>query len=238
MYLTKDILIQMLSEAGHKGNRLGKTRLIKFLYLAEVEYCREMRNRLTDLKWVFHYYGPYAFELESILSEREFERVDLKTQNDQDVILFKVAESLSPYAHKVDAKLSLIIKKIVGQWIDRPLAELLDYVYFETEPMLAVERRGQMLDFTTVRKDNLPVVVPLKASKETQLKVAELRKRIGPSLEKLSEQGASRSEEGKEYHAAMEGWENDMDKEFDPEALKRISLTITRSTHDTGKQGN
>jgi hypothetical protein len=238
MYLTKDVLIQVLSEAAEKGKTLGKTRLIKFLYLTEVEYCREIGERLTDLKWLFYRYGPYAFELESILAEREFQRVEIKTPSDQDATLFRIAEQLVPFSRKVDTKLSLIIKMIVGHWIDKTFAELLDYVYFQTEPMLAVDKRGQILDFTTVKKESQSLVVPLKASSDTQLRVAELRKRIGATLKRLAEQRASGREIGKEYHTAMGAWEQDLDKEFDPETLKRISLTVTRPANDTGKQGN
>jgi hypothetical protein len=127
---------------------------------------------------------------------------------------------------------------IVGHWIDKTFAELLDYVYFQTEPMLAVDKRGQILDFTTVKKESQSLVVPLKASSDTQLRVAELRKRIGATLKRLAEQRASGREIGKEYHTAMGAWEQDLDKEFDPETLKRISLTVTRPANDTGKQGN
>jgi len=89
-----------------------------------------------------------------------------------------------------------------------------------------------------VRKETRTEVVPLTASKEVKRKVDELRKRIGPTLSRLVEQRASLRDEGKEYQAAMEAWEEDMGRQFDPEDLKRISLTITRPTNNTGEQGN
>jgi len=235
MYPAKDILIQVLSEAAEKNKGLGKTRLVKFLYLTEVEHYRETAERLTDLKWLFYHYGPYALELEGILAEREFQRAEIKTQEDKDVILFRVAEPMLPYVRRVDAKVSLVIKKIVGQWIDRTLAELLDYVYFETEPMQAVNKRGEVLDFATVRMESRTAVVPLTASKEVMRKVDELRKRIGPTLSRLAEQRAPLREEGKEYQVAMEAWEEDMGKEIHPEDLQRISLTVTKQFNDTGE---
>ncbi|MBI4535311.1 MAG: DUF4065 domain-containing protein, partial [Ignavibacteriae bacterium] len=220
MYLAKDILIQVLSEAVDKGKSLGKTRLVKFLYLTEVEYYREIGERLTELRWLFYHYGPYALELEDILAEPKFKRSEFKTEDDRDVILFRVAEPMPSYARRVDVKVSLLVKKIVGRWIDKTLAELLDFVYFETEPMQTAERRGELLDFSTVKKETQTVVIPLTASKETRRKVDELRKRIGPTLRRLVEQRNSPREEGKEYQAAMETWEEDMSKEFDPETLK------------------
>ena len=238
MYLTKDILIQVLSEAAEKGKSLGKTRLIKFLYLTEVEYCRENGERLTNLRWLFYHYGPYALELEDILAEREFEKVEIKTQDDKEVFLFRVTEPAIPYARKIEVRLSLLIKKIVGQWIDKTLGELLDYVYFETEPMQAVEKRGEVLDFSTITKATQPVVVPLKASRETQLRVNQLRQLIEPTLKRLMEQRILERDEGKDYQLAMEAWDEEMSKDFDVEALKNISLIITRLPNHPGKQGN
>ena len=238
MYSTKDILLQVLRETSEQNKSFGKTRLIKFLYLVEVEYYREMGQRITDLNWLFYYYGPYALELDAVFSEREFEKKEIKSQDDKDVILFKVAESVASYAHKIDVKISLLIKKIVGYWKDKPLEELLDYVYFETEPMQTVEKRGDVLDFTTIKKENAQVVIPLKASKETETKVAELRKRLAPTLKRLAEQRVTERNVGKEYQEAIEAWDEDMRKDFDPEVLKKITITITRPTYDSGKEGN
>ena len=74
MYPTKDILLQILGEASERGKTLGTTRLVKFLYHTEFENYRETSERLTDLRWLFYYYGPYAVELDSIFAEREFEK--------------------------------------------------------------------------------------------------------------------------------------------------------------------
>jgi hypothetical protein len=234
MLNSKDILLQILTEAP-----VGKTRLVKLLYLVEVEYYRATSERLTDLMWLFHYYGPYAFELEEILAQPEFAREQIKTQGEKDVTLFRVAEARIPYGWKLDARISLLVKKIVGEWRGKSLEELLDYVYFETEPMQAVQNRGDRLDFTVIKNEPEQIVVPLKASRETERRISELRKRIAPTLKRLGEQRtAAELAAGKEYQEAMKAWDEEMNKEFDPEAIKRISLTITRPTDDTGKQGN
>ncbi len=235
MYPTKDILIQLLSEASEKGKNLGKTQLVKFLYLTEVESFRETSERLTDLQWLFYYYGPYAVELDSILSGREFEKTQFKTQQERDFTRIRVAEGMIPYNRKVDVKLTLLIKKIVRQWIDKPLEELLDYVYFETEPMQAVEKRGDVLDFTTIKKENAQVVIPLKASKETELKIAELRRRIAPTLKKLAEWRKVSEPTTEEYQEALRAW--DEEETLDADALKRLKIIIKPNT-DSGTQGN
>lgn len=234
MLNSKDILVQILKEAS-----VGKTRLVKLLYLVEVEYYRAVSERLTNLEWLFHYYGPYAFELEDVLAQPEFAWEQIKTVDEKDLTRFRVAEDRIPYGWKLDARIGLLVKRIVGEWRGRRLEELLDYVYFETEPMQAVQKRGDRLDFTVIKKGLEQVVVPLKASKETERKVSELRKRIALTLKRLGEQRTTTEHNaGREYQDAMQAWDEEMVKEFDPDALKRVSITITRPEHGTGKQGN
>lgn len=46
---------------------LSRTKLVKLLYLIDVEYYRRYRETLTGWQWRFHHYGPYAFEFETFL---------------------------------------------------------------------------------------------------------------------------------------------------------------------------
>src|SRR5438128_139789 len=162
-HTSKEILLQILDEAEGRKTHLGKTQLVKFLYLTEVEYYRINRQRLTDLHWLFYHYGPYALELEDILSQPEFEQERFTTQNENEFIRFRVAEQIRGYKTSLGPKVTLIVKRIVGQWRERPLHELLDYVYFETEPMQSVKKRGDVLDFSTIKPESeAEKVIPLK----------------------------------------------------------------------------
>jgi hypothetical protein len=177
---------------------------------------------------VFHLYGPYAHELEDTLKFPVFQKLIIETGNNREFIKYRVAEPTNDYKQYVDAKLSVLIKKIVGQWKDKDFAELLDYVYFETEPMQFIENRGEQLDFSTITKETLTVVVPLKTSKETEQKVAKLRKRIAPTLKLLGEKRTTERHEGNEYKEAMKAWDEEMSKDIDPEVYKKIFITITK----------
>lgn len=211
----KDILLQILREAS-----FGKTRLVKLLYLVEVEYFQAASERLTNLRWLFHHYGPYAFELEDVLAQPQFSREQVRTQDEKDVTCFKVAEERVPYGWKLDARISLLVKRIVGEWRGKSLEELLDFVYFETEPMQAVRNRGDLLDFTVIKSGGEQVTIPLKASRDTELRIAELRKQIAPTLKRLGEQRRPAQLEGEEYQEAMKAWDVERNKEFSPEALQ------------------
>jgi len=46
---------------------IGKTRLIKLLYLLDIENYKSYQRIFTELDWIFYKYGPYAFEIEKFL---------------------------------------------------------------------------------------------------------------------------------------------------------------------------
>jgi len=206
---------QILAESSERGFSPGKTQLVKLLYLSEVEFFRLPTERLTDLRWLFHHYGPYAVELDALLSEPEFERTDIQTQSQKDFIRFSVSEQSRAYVRKMEPKVSLLIKRIVGHWKDKTLEELLDYVYFETEPMQAVTKRGDVLDFSTIRPDSETAhVIPLKASREAEEKVAKLRERMKTFFTSMGEHGIPDQPRSEDYHNALESWNSEEDPQL------------------------
>jgi hypothetical protein len=137
-----------------------KTRLVKLLYLVELEYYRRTGKRLTELDWKFHHYGPYAFALQDSLGDPDEERLALM-----------LMQAPPPLEHDLRA----CVTDVVHQWGDADLNDLLDYAYFETEPMQAA-KRGESLSFAGVaslaqtRKDNIRI--DLDAKKLDQLRKA------------------------------------------------------------------
>ncbi len=176
----KYILLKILELIKGKDWVIGKTQLIKLLYLIEVEYFRETRYRLTNLDWLFYYYGPYAFELESILDEPEFQQDVFKTKEHKDFIKYQIAESKHTYDIWIDPKVSQITKLIVTKWGRKNLSELLDYVYFETEPMQNVKTRGEKLDFSTIGEGKREAVYDIIASHESHARIEKLRSALQP----------------------------------------------------------
>lgn len=226
MTITQNILLSILSEAENKNLVVGKTQLVKYLYLTEVEYYRENGSRLTDLEWKFYHYGPYAFALGTILEGTVFKKEEITISAEKSFNKFTVAEPTKHYNDLVDVKTSLIIKRIIGMWGDKPLQDLLDYVYFETEPMQVVDRRGQSLDFSAIKKDESATVIPLKASKDAEKRIAELRDRFSKRLSELSEIRPVEEPFTEEYKQALEAWEEE--ERSDLGDISKIKLTITK----------
>jgi hypothetical protein len=63
-----DFIKHIIFLSSELGIVLTKTPLIKLLYLIDVEYYRATGEKLTNIDWIFYKYGPYAFELEGILT--------------------------------------------------------------------------------------------------------------------------------------------------------------------------
>lgn len=132
-----------------RGITLNRTRLVKLLYLVDVERVRTRRDPLTGLRWCFYHYGPYAYELIDTL--RSMEGVDLVATPWNDSVLYRRAPG-APDAENWNAGTKILIDGVVDRFAPLDLNELLDYVYFQTGPMADAER-GQWLDLSLARND-------------------------------------------------------------------------------------
>jgi hypothetical protein len=52
----------IVSFVQERGSYVTKTKLLKLLYLFDVEYFRAHRKIFTGLKWKFFHLGPWAAE--------------------------------------------------------------------------------------------------------------------------------------------------------------------------------
>lgn len=125
-----------------------KTILLKLCYLADIEYISRTGERLLEEEWVYYHYGPYIFSYNKELSspEMEVETGTSKAGHNYEVI--KTTEQYVPQKLEFDIKQS--VNHVVFSFKDKDLDEILDFVYFDTEPMLSVRERGDTLDMTTV----------------------------------------------------------------------------------------
>ncbi|MFH1230363.1 MAG: type II toxin-antitoxin system antitoxin SocA domain-containing protein [Planctomycetota bacterium] len=163
------IVAYLLKEAKDRNTPLTKVALIKILYLLEVEYFRYMRHRLTNLEWQFYHYGPYPPKIELILDKN----FDLDRQSSKDgkefILLFpnQVLEKSLNY-NAIPLEINGIANEIIDNWAGMPLKDLLNYVYFETEPMQGVKRKD-ILDFNKIRPiENIRIEISEEKRKQLQ----------------------------------------------------------------------
>lgn len=155
------------------------TRLVKLMYLSEVEYVRANRERLTDLEWKFYLYGPYPPSLQSVLGEPEIEINEWTTgKTSKHIVRDEEVFMRATSALEVET----IVGRVVKEWGDADLNQLLDYVYFETEPMQKA-KRGDDLDFSTVE----PAVQTKLQINLDRSKLNELRKQLAERAKAYAE---------------------------------------------------
>ena len=163
----KPLIAYIVDQVGDQGGAIGRTALMKLVYLADIEHYRRYGKQATNLQWRFHHYGPYSAEL-----DQEVQALGL----DIDESVFSRApggRAVSGYHYRrvgdwrevarafnshYDAAAKRCVDRVVQQWGLDSLPTILDYVYFETEPMQDA-RRGEMLDFSKVQPES-----PLRSS--------------------------------------------------------------------------
>jgi hypothetical protein len=93
----------------------------------------------------------YTHEYDEILTDAPIEIQDRDETSDYQAVLIGPSMDKSVLASiqaGLDFDLKLVIKNVLSDFGGMDLNEMLDYVYFETEPMLNASSRGEHLDFS------------------------------------------------------------------------------------------
>lgn len=141
----KDLIINIIDAFKTKHIGFGKTRLIKIAYLTELEFFRRKRERLTDANWIYYKYGPYPQNYQDYLEHRLIEIEDKDEAGFQPIKIKEYGK-----IPEIPDEIKRIINHLIEQYGKIDLNKLLDYVYYDTEPMMNVEKRGEYLNFDTV----------------------------------------------------------------------------------------
>jgi hypothetical protein len=149
--------------------------------LLDLEYYRDHGSTFTGLNWIYYKYGPYTAEIDDVLSQVGIKLEEEAFTSKKSIKRLMVSESVSAYS--VDTHLENYLHRIWTAWGMESLPRLLDFVYFETEPMLDA-KRGEPLNFNKVTKKEIPKKI--KWTSEKQKKLQEIGKSIREKLTKIS----------------------------------------------------
>lgn len=172
----KPLLAYLIDQVRDQEGILNKTALVKFVYLVEVEYWRRYGKPVTGLEWRFHHYGPYAAELDREIDDNPLFQV-FGSRNSgygfSPSLEWKQIEAA--FNTHYDPAVKRIADDVVQQWGLETLDTVLEYVYFETEPMQDAER-GEILDFSTIQVEEIPIRRELRLSFSDEF-ISDLRAR-------------------------------------------------------------
>lgn len=170
----KELIKSILYLLNERGAKIQKTKLLKLAYLSELYYFRKYRERLTETVWIYYKYGPYVEEYDSILNEKEFVLNQNNSSDFQNIEL--------TYTTKIEIPLNIksILNFVLSKYAQEALPEILEHIYFDTEPMMNIERRGEKLDFNTVLSEDFFKTKDITITKN-------IKKKIKKMLEKKKE---------------------------------------------------
>lgn len=169
---------------------LTRLRLVKFLYLADLFFAREKSGQTyTNFPWSFVYYGPYCAEvleeIDNAVQQGLIKEEALESRyEDKDYYLYKSLTEKEPnIPETLPTYMVSELKWVIKKW-DDDTGGLLDYVYFETEPMQNVHR-GDLLNFSKANKPITQVEIKMKQLPSQKLRLAretvkKLRDKILP----------------------------------------------------------
>jgi hypothetical protein len=175
-----DLIKAICSRVQEREGYLNKTKLIKYLYLIDVEYYRRHGAVFTGLNWIFYDYGPWAYEYNDIFNEIDVSSeftINTGTRPDLDTQFISVSDGMELSFIFKDLGDLLAARELIDRWADESLSKMLDYVYFHTEPMDGVERH-QKLDFSKVQKLALIPNFELTKGNLTKSEKEKIRKKI------------------------------------------------------------
>jgi len=176
----KNAIYYIFERAYNKDIPLGKVRLIKLLYLLDVENYRSHQNIYSDLEWIFYKYGPYSFEIEKFLDDIGVTEEEIILSESR--FFKKLKLDIEDKEIELEIETKAIIEKLIDEWGTAHLYELLDYVYFETEPMYDVKYKKK-LDFFNIKR--IIPEKPIQLSPQTREKLKILGKKIKEHINKI-----------------------------------------------------
>ena len=161
------------------GGYVTKTKLLKLLYLFDVEYYRLHRQTFSGFDWKFFHLGPWTREFDPLL-ENLVAQVALVesagTRPEYDTKFYRTAEPVDIYGILGNFKDEAALRMILNTWGESSTGELLDYVYFRTEPM-EYGVRSEPLDFSKIPEQE-PPIYKRQSSGRTKQEVEAARKKF------------------------------------------------------------
>jgi hypothetical protein len=178
-----ELIQYIVCYATEKGIKLSPIRVVKYLYLADLYWARENNGEtFTGWPWKFVHYGPFCSESLTYI-ERAYDDGLIEKDNyeskftDDDCFVYWCKENRTDIERKLPIYLTSRLHEAISKWGDDTFG-LLDYVYFETEPMLNA-KKGDLLDFSKAKKPEVPKEIEMaKLSSKQLAKGKEIMERL------------------------------------------------------------
>ena len=180
----RSLTAYVISQLADMEVSFGKTKLVKLLYLIDVEFYKLCSRTLTGFDWVFYHYGPYTSTVDQVLKQLDLDipQEDVITASGHKAIVFKPSRQIDLEFEEQASNLEKsIVDRVLREWGLEELNPILSYVYFHTEPMKDAQR-DELLDFSKIVRP--PVQIKRRPTEIPIERVKELRNAFHKSKEK------------------------------------------------------
>lgn len=135
--------------------RVGRTRLMKLLYLADYESRRYLGRPISEIPYIWYNHGPFDSDIYSWLDRLKsvgiIEEHVVRAKGNKTAHVYGATGS-SPQLDFLPDEVE-ILSYVCRQYAEVEFRELLEDIVYDTEPMVkakAEEARGEILDMTIV----------------------------------------------------------------------------------------
>jgi len=138
----EELVAFFVQRCGGEGN-LGRTRLMKLLYLADYEARRFIGRPISSAKYVWHFFGPWDPRLTTWINRLKgaavVEETPVAYPSGKKGFLYTPGAKQPPQSFKpVEVE---ILSYVCRQYSRVELVELLDDVVYQTEPMVHAQKK-------------------------------------------------------------------------------------------------
>jgi hypothetical protein len=120
----------------------GRTQLVKFMYLADLESRRLRGQPITDLRYIWYIHGPFdkrIYDTLDDLRERGYVReIERRFASGDKAYAYHLVKPIAATLHRHDRAIAEYVEKTFGK---TRLRSLLDDVVYQTAPMIDAEER-------------------------------------------------------------------------------------------------
>lgn len=123
----------------------GRTRIVKFLYMADHEARRYLGRPLTDLEYRWDNYGPFDPEIQRQLDQLTCNGYVKEEIHKEEYVWYNYYATNTPLPCHLEKAEEAILEHVIQRYTKLKLGMLLEDIVYQTRPMLEATSRGERL---------------------------------------------------------------------------------------------
>lgn len=161
-HLVRKLIVYIVDQFQDMEAEISTIRLVKMLYLIDLEYYNRHGTTLTGIEWVYYHFGPYFFAVADIFQSAsiDMDAREITTKSGRG-FTYRSLES-QDITRDVDFATEQQINHILQKWAFEDTDSLLKYVY--NTPPIKAGQRERPIDFSLATEKKEPEKIKRKIS--------------------------------------------------------------------------